>query len=47
MRLGDKALHKKYGRERIGRAVSSMQNNPFLMKMRKQAVELYAETNAA
>lgn len=47
MRLGDKALQKKYGRERIGRAVSSMRNNPFLMKMRKQAAELYAETNAA
>ncbi|MCB2190564.1 MAG: glycosyltransferase [Deltaproteobacteria bacterium] len=47
MQTGSKVFFQKYGSERIGRAVASMQKNPLLQKIRSRTAELYHKINAA
>lgn len=47
MRRGMQTLMGKHGKARLERAMASMQNNPYLKQMRRQAAELYAQAPRA
>jgi GT2 family glycosyltransferase len=43
MRDGSRAFRDKHGQRRITRAVATMKENPYLVKLRKQAEQLYVK----
>lgn len=45
MRRGMKTLVRKHGKARLERAMASLQNNPYLKHLRRQAAGLYAQAS--